>query len=194
MSLPPGPLYGPGLSAPQWLSLLNPFPSAQSSQAQAQSICKFSLSFQPGPGQGLEPPEGRSPHVLDEPRPREAAVAAPSGPGWCQAVAAALNPQDRGLKRVVQETKGVYCLPHRGKDSPGQSWPQRVEPPPISSLALGCSLCPFMNSRLLEGRQHLGSVFGKRSGRKAALGLVPPWSGCVIKLPGERGPGTGRRN
>ena len=59
------------------------------------------------------------------PGPRETAAAAPSGPGWCLAVAA-LNPQDRGLKGSVQETKwGLSVRPSGPRPSgllPFSSW------------------------------------------------------------------------
>lgn len=148
-----------------------------SSQAQAQSFCNFSLPFWPGPGWGAQPPERSRPALPNEPRLRKTAAAAPSGLGQCLVVAA-LNPQDRGLKRFVQETKRGSVCPTEARAAQGRAGPGPSEPLPFSSLVPGYSFVSIHEFTAPPGRQTASwlHLWETESGRNS------PWAGASSEL------------
>ena len=133
---------------------------------------------------GLGPVGVRSPKreagllLRMSPGPRETAAAASSRPGWCLAVAA-LNPQDRGLKGIVQETKqGLSVCP---------SGPRPSGLLPLSSWVPGYFFVPIQEFTAPPGWQRAAwrGLWETELGR-TDHGLPPARNCCEMETPARR--------
>lgn len=166
-SAPAAPPLGPSLwsGAPGPASELPPFPPVPSGWARAPS------------------PQGEA-GLLSSMR-RLCGHPARAGP--VPGGGRAKSPEQRTYRDLSRRQRGSVCLSHQGEDSQAPAGPSARSLP--LQPALGRTLHPFMNSQLLEGRQLLGSVSGKRSGRASS-----PWAGATLEWkpkPQESEPGAG---
>ena len=175
----PGPPSGLGSEHPS-SSLSCSSPSFWNSQTQPQSSHNFSLAWVPSPQR-----EASLPSSMRQVRESFCSHSFRAGP--VPGGGSSKSPEQRTYRDLSRRQRGSVCLSHRARTARAKLAPALGASPP--QHALGHCLCPFMNSRLLEGRQHLGSVSGKQSGRKSSS-----WIGATLEWkpkPQEREPGTG---
>lgn len=129
LSPPPGP---PSLSAP---SCSPHFSGEQPGPAAELRLLPLLTAW----GEWVQSPPREAAFYPKRAWAQESCEAAPSGLGWYLAVAA-LNPQDRGLKRFVQETKGVCLSVSQRRGQPGAELASGSGLPCTPSLAAG-TLC-----------------------------------------------------